>query len=70
MSKPEKFAGVEPAKERTWYLEVLLLFFILLGFGGLAGAVLGNLVGFVLLIIGAIGGALLFRALLNGGAPI
>jgi len=64
------FEAVEPGKQRTWYLEFSLLFFILLGFGGLCGVVLGSLFGLILLIIGVIGAGLLFRALLNRREPI
>ncbi len=67
--KRKEFEGVEPGKQRTWYLEFPLLFCILLGFGGLCGVVLGSLFGLILLIIGVIGGALFFL-LLNRREPI
>jgi hypothetical protein len=64
----EKFDG-EPRKKRIWYLELPLIFCVMLGFVGVALAVIGSLAGFIFLIISVISGALLFT-LLNRREPI
>ena len=68
MLKREKFAGGEPGKKSIWYLELPLIFCVMLGFVGAALALIGSLTGFMFLIISVISGALLF-ALLNRRKP-
>ena len=67
--KREKFEEGERGKKRIWYLELPLIFCVMLGFVGVALALLGSLAGFIFLIISVISGALLF-ALLNRRDPI
>ena len=67
--KREKFEAGERRKKRIWYLELPLIFCVMLGFVGLALALLGSLAGFIFLIISVICGVLLF-ALLNRREPI
>ena len=67
--KREKFGGGEPRKKRIWYLELPLIFCVMLGFVGVALALIGSLAGFIFLIISVISGALLF-VLLNRREPI
>jgi hypothetical protein len=59
----------KPGKKRIWYLELPLIFCVMLGFVGASLAVIGSRAGFVFLIISAIGGVLLF-ALLNRRKPL
>jgi len=69
MLKRERFEGGESRKRRIWYLELPLIFCVMLGFVGLSLAVIGSLAGFIFLITSVISGALLF-ALLNRRKPI
>ena len=67
--KREKSGGGELVKTGIWYLQLPLIFCVMLGFVGVALALIGSVAGFVFLIISVIGGALLF-ALLNRRQPI
>ena len=67
--KREKSGGGELVKTGIWYLQLPLIFCVMLGFVGVALALIGSVAGFVFLIISVIGGALLF-ALLNRREPI
>jgi hypothetical protein len=56
-------------KKRIWYLELPLIFCLMLGFVGVALALIGSRAGFVFLIISVISAAILF-VLLKRREPI
>jgi hypothetical protein len=65
MLRRKKFEGIKPAEEKTWYLQILFVFSLLMFFFGVGGALYGVWVGFVLLVLGLIGIVVLFRELLD-----
>jgi hypothetical protein len=65
MLRRKKFEGIKPEEEKTWYLQILFVFSLLMFFFGVGGALYGIWLGFVLLVLGSIGIVVLFRELLD-----
>ena len=65
MLRRKKFEGIKREKEKTWYLQILFVVSLLMFFFGVGGAFYGIWLGFVLLVLGLIGGVVLVRELLD-----
>ena len=65
MVRRKKFEGIKPEREKTWYLQILFVVSLLMFFFGVGGAFYGIWLGFVLLVLGLIGGVVLVRELLD-----